>query len=84
MQAIKQACSMCGDGPDPLKAYHVLCKHINVTSGGSTEINRIEKGTNLAAKCIAENFNEAEQKRVKLNIEVFKPIVQCLMISFIS
>ena len=70
MQAIKQACSMCGEGPDPLKAYHALCKHVNVTTGGSTEDSRIEKSMNLASKCVCETFTDAENKRFKLKVEV--------------
>ena len=70
MQAIKQACITGGQDPDPLQTYHTLCKRISITSGGTSEASKIDKGTHLAKKCIAEVLTEAEQKRVKLKVEV--------------
>nr|XP_018673312.1 TBC1 domain family member 4 [Ciona intestinalis] len=65
--AMKQACTMCSHGPDPLKTYHLLCKRINLASGGSAE-QIIERGMTLAAKYIAD-LPDHDKKQIRLKIE---------------
>ena len=76
MQAIRQACSVRAHGPEPIKAFHSLCKHINIASGDGSEKHRVDKGTSLARKCIAEAFTDAEQKKIKIKIDVSAKVMR--------
>ncbi|XP_076816125.1 TBC1 domain family member 1-like isoform X3 [Clavelina lepadiformis] len=69
MLALRQACHTCNHGPDPMKKFHSLCKRIHSTSGSSADASWVERGVTLAAKCVAEFFCDADQKRAKQRIE---------------
>ncbi|CAK8684311.1 unnamed protein product [Clavelina lepadiformis] len=69
MLALRQACHTCNHGPDPMKKFHSLCKRIHSTSGSSADASWVERGVTLAAKCVAEFFCDADQKKAKQRIE---------------
>nr|CAB3266830.1 TBC1 domain family member 1 [Phallusia mammillata] len=69
MLAMKQSCSMCAYGPDPLKSYHTLCKKINLISGATSGQVWVEHAMTIAAKFITEHLVDVEQKKTRNKID---------------